>query len=111
MFTGKTMNNSSFTKSPDNRYFEDYVAGSVHEFGPIAVEENEVLDFGKRFVPLSYHTDTEAAKKSIYGGFIASGWHTPPRLMRVFIHHYLLKNGHLRSPSCDMAAWGETQFS
>src|SRR5262249_62053517 len=73
MFTGKTMNNSSFTKSPDNRYFEDYVAGSVHEFGPIAVEENEVLDFGERFVPLSYHTDTEAAKKSIYGGFSLGG--------------------------------------
>ena len=48
------MNRSTFTTSPDNRYFEDYVTGAVHEFGSIAVEEQEILDFGKRFVPLSY---------------------------------------------------------
>ena len=48
------MNRSSFTTSPDNRYFEDYVAGAVHEFGSISVEKQEILDFGKRFVPLSY---------------------------------------------------------
>ena len=57
------MNKSPFTTSPDNRYFEDYVAGAVHEFGSIAVEEREVINFGKRFVPLSYHTDPELAKR------------------------------------------------
>jgi hypothetical protein len=51
------MSGSTFTTSPDDRYFEDYVTGSVHEFGSVAVEEQEILDFGKRFVPLSYHTD------------------------------------------------------
>ena len=78
------MNKSSFTTSPDNRYFEDYVAGTVHEFGSISVEEQEVLDFGKRFVPLSYHTDPALAKKSIYGGLIASGWHTAALMMRLY---------------------------
>ena len=67
------MNRSVFTTSPDNRYFEDYVAGAVHEFGSIVVTEHEVLDFGKRFVTLAYHTDPELAKTSIYGGLIASG--------------------------------------
>jgi len=104
------MNNSSFTKSPDNRYFEDYVAGSVHEFGPIAVEENEVLDFGKRFVPLSYHTDTEAAKKSIYGGLIASGWHTAALMMRLYTDHYLSKVANLGSPGCDELRWSKPVF-
>ena len=64
---------SSFPSSPENRYFEDYVAGTVHEFGSISVAEQEVLDFGRRFVPLSYHTDPALARKSIYGGLIASG--------------------------------------
>ena len=104
------MNNSSFTKSPDSRYFEDYVAGSVHEFGPIAVEENEVLDFGKRFVPLSYHTDTEAAKKSIYGGLIASGWHTAALMMRLYTDHYLSKVANLGSPGCDELRWSKPVF-
>lgn len=104
------MNNSSFTSSPDNRYFEDYVTGSVHEFGPIAVEENEVLDFGKRFVPLSYHTDTEAAKKSIYGGLIASGWHTAALMMRLYTDHYLSKVANLGSPGCDELRWSKPVF-
>lgn len=104
------MNNSLFTSSPDNRYFEDYVTGSVHEFGPIAVEENEVLDFGKRFVPLSYHTDTEAAKKSIYGGLIASGWHTAALMMRLYTDHYLSKVANLGSPGCDELRWSKPVF-
>src|ERR687888_270815 len=75
---------SSFTTTSDNRYFEDYIAGAVHEFGPIAVEEREVLDFGRRFVPLPYHVDREAAKKSVYGRLIASGWHTAALMMRLY---------------------------
>ena len=67
------MNSSNFSKPTDNRYFEDYIPGAVHEFGSIAVDEEEVLEFGKRYVPLSYHVDKESAKNSIYGGLIASG--------------------------------------
>jgi acyl dehydratase len=104
------MSNSSFTTSPDNRYFEDYVAGSIHEFGPIAVDENEVLDFGKRFVPLSYHTDLEAAKKSIYGGLIASGWHTAALMMRLYTDHYLSRIANLGSPGCDELRWSKPVF-
>ena len=29
----------AFTTSPENRYFEDYLPGAVHEFGSITVEE------------------------------------------------------------------------
>ena len=43
---------SNFKSAPDNRYFEDYVPGAVHEFGSTAVDEEEVLEFGKRYVPL-----------------------------------------------------------
>ena len=78
------MRPAPFANPPGNRYFEDYIAGAVHEFGSIRVDEQEVLDFGKRYVPLSYHTDKEAAKNSIYGGLIASGWHTAALMMRVY---------------------------
>src|SRR5215467_11135653 len=110
MFTGKTMNNSTFTTSPDNRYFEDYVAGAVHEFGSIPVDEEEAIAFGKRFVPLSYHVDKEAAKKSIYGGLIASGWHTAALMMRLYTDHYLSKVANLGSPGCDELRWSKPVF-
>ena len=104
------MNSSTFTTSPENRYFEDYVAGAVHEFGAIAVDEQEVLDFGKRFVPLSYHIDKEAAKRSLYGGLIASGWHTAALMMRLYTDNYLSKVANLGSPGCDELRWPKPVF-
>ena len=104
------MNRSVFTTSPDNRYFEDYVAGAVHEFGSIVVTEHEVLDFGKRFVPLAYHTDPELAKTSIYGGLIASGWHTAALMMRLYTDHYLSKIANLGSPGADELKWDRPVF-
>jgi acyl dehydratase len=104
------MSKSSFITSSDNRYFEDYVIGAVHEFGSIAVEEQEVLDFGKRFVPLSYHTDPELARKSIYGGLIASGWHTAALMMRLYTDHYLSKVANLGSPGGDELRWDKAVF-
>ena len=104
------MNRSTFTTSPDNRYFEDYVAGAVHEFGSIAVEEQEVLDFGKRFVPLSYHTDPELAKKSIYGGLIASGWHTAALMMRLYTDQLPIQGSEPRFPWRDELKWDRPVF-
>jgi acyl dehydratase len=82
----------------------------VHEFGSIVVDETEVREFGKRFVPLSYHTDPEAAKKSIYGGLIASGWHTAALMMRLYTDHYLSKVANLGSPGCDELRWSKPVF-
>jgi len=102
--------NGSFTTTPQNRYFEDYAVGSVHEFGSMVVDEQEVIDFGKRFVPLSYHTDREAAKTSIYGGLIASGWHTAALMMRLYTDNYLSKIANLGSPGVDELRWNKPVF-
>ena len=101
---------NGFISTPATRYFEDYIAGSVHEFGSIGVGENEVLDFGKRFVPLSYHTDPQAARQSIYGGLIASGWHTAALMMRLYTDNYLSKGANLGSPGCDELRWHKPVF-
>ena len=62
------MKESGFSVPREDRYFEDYVAGSVHEFGPASLDKAEIIEFGKRFVPQPYHTDAELAKKTIYKG-------------------------------------------
>lgn len=69
-----------------------------------------MLDFGKRFVPLSYHVDKEAAKQSIYGSLIASGWHTAALTMRLYTDHYLSKVANLGSPGCDELRWAKPVF-
>jgi len=101
---------SGFATAPDQRYFEDYMSGSVHEFGTIAVERDEVVSFGRRFVPLSYHTDPEAAQKSIYGGLIASGWHTAGLMMRLYTDNYLSRVANLGSPGCDELRWDKPVY-
>ena len=100
----------SFSTTPDNRYFEDYMPGAVHEFGSVGVGEQEVLDFGRRFVPLAYHVDKQAAKKSIYGGVIASGWHTAVLMMRVYTENYLSSVANLGSPGGDELRWDKPVF-
>jgi len=99
------MSSSSFTGPFEKRYFEDYVVGSVHEFGFITVEEDEIISFGKRYVPMPYHTDRELAKKSIYGGLIASGWHTAGLMIRLYTEHYLSPESALGSPGADELRW------
>jgi acyl dehydratase len=101
----KTMSNYTFTVPAEKRYFEDYVPGSVHEFGTIAVEQDEVIAFARRFDPQVFHTDPELAKNTIYGGLIASGWHTAGLMMRLFADHYLSKVASLGSPGVDELRW------
>ena len=96
---------SLFSVPAEERYFEDYAPGSVYEFGSIRVDEEEVIAFGKRYVPLSYHVDPELAKKSIYGGVIASGWHTASLMMRLYTDHYLSRVANLGSPGVDELRW------
>lgn len=99
------MMRTKFSTPIDQRYFEDYVEGDVHEFGHIEVLESEMLSFAERFDPQPFHTDPQAAGKSIYGGLIASGWHSASLMMRLFVDHYLTHNASLGSPGVDELRW------
>ena len=99
------MNRSTFSVPVEDRYFEDYEPGTVHEFGTIAVEETEIIEFGQRFDPQVFHTDPQAAKQTIYGGLIASGWQTASLMMRLFVDHYLSGIASLGSPGVDEMRW------
>jgi acyl dehydratase len=99
------MNRSTFATPIGDRYFEDYVPGSVHEFGTIVAKESEIIEFARRFDPQSFHTDPDAAKSTIFGGLIASGWHTAGMMMRLYADHYLSEVASLGSPGIDELRW------
>ncbi len=101
------MEKSTFSVPAEQRYFEDYVAGSVYEFGSVTVEQDEVIAFARRFDPQVFHVDPESAKGTIYGGLIASGWHTAGLMMRLFTDHYLSKVASLGSPGVDELRWNK----
>lgn len=99
------MDRSTFATPIERRFFEDYIPGAVHEFGPIVVEEDEVIAFARRFDPHSFHVDAEAARQTEYGGLIASGWHTAALMMRLFTDHFLSTVASLGSPGVDELRW------
>jgi acyl dehydratase len=87
------------------RYFEDYVPGTVFEGGPIVVDEAEIVAFARRYDPQSFHVDAVAAANSVFGGLIASGWHTVGLTMRLLVEHYLSEASSLGSPGIDELRW------
>ncbi|MBI3445494.1 MAG: MaoC family dehydratase [Magnetospirillum sp.] len=95
----------TFVSPITDRWFEDYIPGAVHEFGSIAVEEEEVIAFAKRYDPQDFHTDPVAARDTIFGGLIASGWQTAGLMMRLYADHYLTKCASLASPGVDELRW------
>jgi len=99
------MPSHTFSTPITDRYFEDYEPGSMHEFGSIEVDQEEVLAFAKKFDPQDFHADPEAAKQTIFGGLIASGWHTAGLMMRMYADHYLSKVASLSSPGVDELRW------
>ena len=94
-----------FNNTPQERYLEDFVEGAVHEFGPITITENDIVRFGEQFDPQVFHTDPQGARETVYGGLIASGWHTCSLLMRMFVEHYLPGPASLGSPGVDRLRW------
>ena len=99
------MSKTRFTTSPEDRYLEDYVEGDIHEFGPITITENDITEFGRKFDPQVFHTDPVKAQQTVYGGLIASGWHTCSLLMRLFVENYLAGKASLGSPGVDELRW------
>jgi acyl dehydratase len=66
------------------RYFEDFVVGDVHHSsGRVRVDKDEIIAFAKKYDPQPFHLDEDAARQSIFGRLVASGWHTAALTMRL----------------------------
>jgi acyl dehydratase len=87
------------------RHWEDFQVGEVVDVGPVTVTEEEIVEFATRFDPQPFHIDPEAAKQSMFGGLIASGWHTTALYMGMFVRAVLLDSASLGSPGVDEIRW------
>jgi acyl dehydratase len=86
-------------------WFEDYPVGAVFVGGPVAVGEQDILDFARRYDPQPMHVDQAAAEAGPHGGLIASGWHTGAMMMQLLEAHFVPNPGNLASPGIDELRW------
>lgn len=86
-------------------YFENAAPGVIIELGSRAVTEAEILAFARDFDPQPFHIDAEAAAQSIFGGIIASGWHTCALTMRLMVDGFLSRAASLGSPGVEQIRW------
>jgi acyl dehydratase len=84
---------------------EDLRAGKVLELGTLALSKEEIIEFARRFDPQPFHVDEVAAKASIYGGLIASGWHTGSACMRLVVDNFLSHTRSMGSPGLEQLRW------
>ncbi len=101
----RTLSAADFAVPVGSRYFEDYQAGAVYEYGYATVDEAELVAFARRFDPQPIHADAALAAAGPFGGLIASGWHTGAIFMRLFADHYLSRVASLASPGIDELRW------
>ena len=87
------------------RYLEDFAEGQVFELGEDTILEQEILEFARRFDAQPFHTDPEAAKKSMYGGLIASGWHTASFFMGLLVRGLLHDVASMGAGGIDEMRW------
>lgn len=86
-------------------YFEDFFPGQQIELGSRTVTEQEIIEFATDFDPQPFHVDRDAAKESIFGGVIASGWHTCSMIMRIVVDSVLGNSASMGSPGLEKVRW------
>lgn len=89
----------------DALYFEDFTPGREFRTDGATITEAQILDFALAFDPQPFHLDVEAAKQSIFGGLIASGFHTMALTFRLFAQTRALAACSMGSPGADELRW------
>jgi len=86
-------------------YWEDFVVGSVAEFGPRLVTRAEIIAFAAEFDPQPMHMDEDFARATMLGGLAASGWHTCAIGMRLIADGFMTNSSSVGSPGIDEVRW------
>jgi acyl dehydratase len=79
--------------------------GDRNSFGPRVLSKEEIIAFGRDWDPQPFHIDEAAAKRSPFGGLIASGWQTAAVCMRLVVDGVLAQSSSMGSPGLDELKW------
>jgi len=87
------------------KYFEDFQVGESLDCGSKTFHKDEMVAFARQFDPQPFHVDEEKAKRSVFGGLIASGWYTCSECMRLIVDSIVNQTASMGSPGVDSLRW------
>lgn len=87
------------------RWFEDFKVGQRFETDGYTFTESSIIDFALQYDPQYFHIDRERAADSIYGGLIASGFHTLSVVFRLLVQAGVFGSGNLGGKGLDELRW------
>jgi len=91
-------------------HWEDLQPGSVRELGSTSVTAEEIKEFARKYDPQPFHVDEEAARDSIFGSLVASGWQTAALCMRLTVDQLLRHSTSQGSPGLEGLKWLKPVF-
>ena len=65
------------------------------------LSQSDIIEFARQFDPQPMHLDPNAASFTIYGGLIASGWHTGALFMGLLVRNLIAQTTSMGSPGMD----------
>ena len=86
-------------------FFEDFTVGYRFESPGATITESQIIEFAMQYDSQPFHMDMEAAKKSIFGGLIASGIHTLAVTFKLILMAGVINDSNLGSPGFDELRW------
>jgi acyl dehydratase len=86
-------------------YFEDLAVKQTYATGTVTVEPEQVRAFAAEFDPQPFHLDEVAARGSLFGGLVASGWHTAAMSMKLLVGGELKIAGGLIGLGAEELRW------
>lgn len=95
----------------DKRYFEDLEVGETVDCGSIEVTKEEMLEFAERYDPQPFHVDEEAARESMFGDLIASGWLTCALTMRLLVTNFMNETHVFGGRGMDDLRWHQPVYA
>ena len=66
-------------------YLDDLRVGQRFASATHVIDAAQIKAFARQFDPQPFHLDEEAAKGTMFGGLVASGWHTAAITMRLLV--------------------------
>jgi acyl dehydratase len=69
----------------DRHYLDDLTVGQRFVSGTHTMDAAEMQHFAAEFDPQPFHLDDAVARGTLFGGLVASGWHTAATTMRLIV--------------------------